>query len=83
MFHGDFGHRLTRDQIDAAIRKHADTETLFDQPYEDKGTVRVCGPFTVESLSAHRELSADPIDPDTPTPETTCSSSSTTFGPPG
>jgi adenine-specific DNA-methyltransferase len=47
---------MSREQIDAAIRKHADTETLYDQPYEEKGTVRVCGPFTVESLSPHREL---------------------------
>ena len=52
----DIREGLTREQIDAAIKKHADTETLYDQPYEDKGTVRVCGPFTVESLSPHREL---------------------------
>jgi len=47
---------MTREQIDAAILKHAETKTLYDQPYEDKGTVRVCGPFTVESLSPHNEL---------------------------
>ena len=47
---------MTREQIDAAIRKHADTETLYDQPYEDKSILRVCGPFTVESLSPHRVL---------------------------
>jgi adenine-specific DNA-methyltransferase len=52
----DIREGMTRDQIDAAIRKHAETETLFDQPYEDKGIVRVCGPFTVESLSPHRML---------------------------
>ncbi len=49
---------MTRAQIDAAIAKHADTETLFDQPYEDNKRVRVCGPFSVESLSPHRVLSA-------------------------
>jgi len=27
---------------------------LYDKPYEDKKTVRVAGPFTVESLSPHR-----------------------------
>src|SRR3954465_13254199 len=49
---------MSREQIDAAIRKHAETETLFDQPYEDKNVVRVAGPFTVESLSPHRVLPA-------------------------
>ena len=44
-------------QIDAAIARHADTETLYDQPYEDNKCVRVCGPFSVESLSPHRVLS--------------------------
>ena len=44
-------------QIDAAIARHADTETLYDQPYEDNKRVRVCGPFSVESLSPHRVLS--------------------------
>ncbi len=29
-------------------------EVLYDQPIEDKKTVRVSGPFTVESLSPHR-----------------------------
>jgi adenine-specific DNA-methyltransferase len=52
----DIKEGMTRDEIDAAIRKHADTETLCDQPYEDKGVVRVTGSFTVESLSPHRML---------------------------
>ena len=52
----DIREGMSRAEIDAAIAKHADSETLFDQPYEDKATVRVCGPFTVESLSPHREL---------------------------
>ncbi|MBK8470285.1 MAG: site-specific DNA-methyltransferase [Actinomycetales bacterium] len=43
-------------EIDAAIKRHADFETLYDRPYEDKGVVRVSGPFTVESLSPHRSL---------------------------
>ena len=54
---------MTREQIDAAIRKHAETETIFDQPYEDKGTVRVSGPFTVESLSPHRMLPDSDVPP--------------------
>jgi adenine-specific DNA-methyltransferase len=53
----DIKKGMTRAQIDAAIARHADTETLYDQPYEDKQTVRVSGPFTVESLSPHRVLS--------------------------
>lgn len=52
----DIVEGMTRDEIDAAIKKHADFETLYDRPYEDKGAVRVAGPFTVESLSPHRSL---------------------------
>jgi len=43
-------------EIDEAIGRHADTETLYDQPYEDNKRLRVAGPFTVESLSPHRTL---------------------------
>ena len=43
-------------EIDAAIARHADTETLYDQPYEDNKRLRVAGPFTVESLSPHRTI---------------------------
>ena len=50
-------------QIDASIARRADTETLYDQPYEDNKRVRVAGPFTVESLSPHRVLPTD--DPST------------------
>jgi adenine-specific DNA-methyltransferase len=56
----DIKEGMTREQIDAAIRRHAETETLYDQPYEDKGVVRVTGPFTVESLSPHRMLPGEP-----------------------
>jgi adenine-specific DNA-methyltransferase len=52
----DIREGMTREEIDAAIARHAETETLYDQPYEDKKTVRVTGPFTVESLSPHRVL---------------------------
>ncbi|NLH69119.1 MAG: site-specific DNA-methyltransferase [Brooklawnia sp.] len=52
----DIVEGMTREQIDAAIKKHADFELLYDRPYEDKGVVRVTGPFTVESLSPHRSL---------------------------
>ncbi|RJX27177.1 MAG: site-specific DNA-methyltransferase [Dethiobacter sp.] len=55
----DIKEGMTRKTIDAAIARHADTEMLYDQPYDDKKTVRVSGPFTVESLSPHRVLSTD------------------------
>jgi len=50
---------MSREEIDAVIARHADTETLYDQPYDDKKRIRVSGPFTVESLSPHRMLSTD------------------------
>jgi len=46
-------------EIDASIAKRADTELLYDQPYEDRKRIRVTGPFTVESLSPHRMLDAE------------------------
>ena len=55
----DIKEGMTRAQIDAAISKHADTELLFDKPYEDNSKVRVTGPFTVESLSPHRRLTVE------------------------
>jgi len=41
-------------EIDDSIAAKAEPEYLYDKPYEDKKTVRVAGPFTVESLSPHR-----------------------------
>ncbi len=67
---------MTREQIDQAIAKHADTETLYDQPYEDKNVVRLTGPFTVESLSPHRSLPAAPAPDATAAPAPTAN-----FGP--
>jgi len=46
-------------EIDASIAAKADYEYLYDKPHEDRKTVRVAGPFTVESLSPHRELKVD------------------------
>ena len=45
-------------EIDASIAANADFEYLYDKPYEDKGKVRVAGPFTVESLTPHRTAEA-------------------------
>jgi adenine-specific DNA-methyltransferase len=50
----DIHEGMTRAEVDAAIARHADSETLFDRPYQDRKIVRVSGPFTVESLSPHR-----------------------------
>lgn len=52
------GKRARQSEIDASIARRADTELLYDKPYEDRKRVRVSGPFTVESLSPHRVLSS-------------------------
>src|SRR5205814_8313348 len=52
----DITEGMSREAIDKAILRHAETETLYDKPYEDKGRLRVTGPFTVESLSPHRTI---------------------------
>ncbi|MCB0989732.1 MAG: site-specific DNA-methyltransferase [Acidimicrobiales bacterium] len=52
----DIKEGMGRQEIEAAIRRHADYELLYDKPHEDKSKVRVAGPFTVESLSPHRSL---------------------------
>ena len=46
-------------EIDGSIARNADYEYLYDKPYEDRGRVRVAGPFTVESVSPHRVLAVD------------------------
>lgn len=43
-------------EIDESIAAKAEQEFLYDKPYEERNTVRVAGPFTVESLSPHRVL---------------------------
>jgi adenine-specific DNA-methyltransferase len=55
----DITEGMSREEIDAAIARHADTETLYDKPYDDAKRIRVTGPFTVESLSPHRVVSTD------------------------
>ncbi|HTB11084.1 MAG TPA: site-specific DNA-methyltransferase [Bryobacteraceae bacterium] len=55
--------RISRQkEIDASIAAKTEFEYLYDKPYEDKKTVRVAGPFTVESLSPHRVLGVDADD---------------------
>ena len=43
---------MNRIEIEQAINKYADQETLYDQPLLDKSRVRVTGPFTVEAVPA-------------------------------
>ena len=59
--HGDWWKcRIARQrEIDASIAARAESEYLYDKPYEDKKRVRVAGPFTVDSLSPHRTLAMD------------------------
>lgn len=52
----DIKEGMSREQIDAAIRRHAESELLYDKPLENPRMVRVSGPFTAESLSPHRSL---------------------------
>ncbi len=47
----------TPDEVQNAIRRHAEFEVLFDKPYQDRSKIRVTGPFTVESLAPHRSIS--------------------------
>ena len=55
--------RIARQKaIDASIASKAEFEFLYDRPYADPKTVRVAGPFTVESLSPHRTLGVDEND---------------------
>jgi adenine-specific DNA-methyltransferase len=61
----DIKEGMMRAEIDAAITRNAESETLYDQPYEDNKVVRVTGPFTVESLSPHRVLGAEQAVPKT------------------
>lgn len=62
--HAEFwAQRIARQQeIDDSIADKADSEYLYDKPYENKKAVRVAGPFTVESLSPHRTLALDEDD---------------------
>ena len=45
----DIKEGMTREQIDAAIKRHAEFEVLYDKPYEDKARCGSRG-LHVESL---------------------------------
>jgi adenine-specific DNA-methyltransferase len=61
----DIKEGMTRQEIEAAIARYAETETIYDQPYKDDKRIRVTGPFTVESLSPHRVIAVDEERPST------------------
>lgn len=42
--------RRKQAEVDRIITEDAEQETLYNQPFEDRGKVRVSGPFTVESI---------------------------------
>ena len=51
-----------QNEMDSSISARAKFEYLYDKPFEDRGKVRVSGPFTVESISPHRVLGVDEDD---------------------
>ncbi len=53
---------MAREQIEAAIAKYADQETLYDQPLVDRKRMRVSGPFTVEAVPAPTVRSLEEIE---------------------
>jgi adenine-specific DNA-methyltransferase len=59
---------MTREQIDAAIARHAPQETLYDQPFVDRKKTRVSGPFTVEAVPAPAVRAVEELLPSPPAP---------------
>jgi adenine-specific DNA-methyltransferase len=62
---------MTREEIDAAIARHAPQETLYDQPQVDRKKKRVSGPFTVEAVPAPAVKSVEEILESKPQPADT------------
>jgi len=57
----DIREGMSREQIDAAIARHAPQETLYDQPVLDRKKKRVSGPFTVEAVPAPAVRSVEEV----------------------
>ena len=51
--------REKMDEVNACIAARADQEELVDQPYVDRGQVRVSGPFTMEGIIPAEESIQD------------------------
>ena len=58
----DIREGMSREDIDAAIARHAPQETLYDQPMRDTKKTRVTGPFTVEAVPAPAVKPIDDIE---------------------
>lgn len=58
----DIKEGMSRAEIDAAIARRAEPETLYDRPLIDESRTRVSGPFTVEAVPAPMALSLDEMD---------------------
>jgi adenine-specific DNA-methyltransferase len=43
---------MSRVEIDRAVARYSDPETLYDQPFVDRNRARVAGPFTMEAVPA-------------------------------
>lgn len=54
--------RKRQQEMDISIAANAETQHIVDDPYKATNTVRVTGPFTMESLSPHRILPTDSTD---------------------
>src|SRR3546814_16735931 len=50
----DIRDGMSREEIEAAIKRHADFELLYDKPTQARKKVRVTGPFTVATRSPPR-----------------------------
>ncbi len=57
----DIREGMSREEIDAAIKRHAPHETLYDQPLVDRKKKRVSGPFTVEAVPAPAVRSVEEV----------------------
>jgi adenine-specific DNA-methyltransferase len=53
----DIREGMAREEVEAAIARHADQEVLVDQPYEAPKTVRVFGALTSRGRRPDRALS--------------------------
>ncbi|NEP44971.1 MAG: site-specific DNA-methyltransferase, partial [Okeania sp. SIO2H7] len=54
---------MTKEEIEASLRKYALVETLYDRPFTDTSKIRVSGPFTVEAVPSPVVKSIDNMVP--------------------
>jgi adenine-specific DNA-methyltransferase len=51
-YNADVREGMSSEEVERAVTRATEKETLYDDPVVEPGVVRVTGPFTVESLSA-------------------------------